>query len=224
MIKNNLRIKENITLMDQVNAIEFISEYYFQNGRYTPYYAKTAETIAIATYFITGYILEKDENGNTENLLKLCYEDEDMQNAIETFREDRFVYKNIREFINEQVADKVDFMKNKIIHANPDLDIIVEAANVIIESLANFANMNVELMNPENMQTVIQAAQKLKDSNIPITKEFITQVIRDAAAFDFDNATKEILDGKNEQIKNLSDENKELRKYKMLWDSRNTNK
>ena len=115
-------------------------------------------------------------------------------------------------------------MKNKIIHANPDLDIIVEAANVIIESLANFANMNVELMNPENMQTVIQVAQKLKDSNIPITKEFITQVIRDAAAFDFDNATKEILDGKNEQIKNLSDENKELRKYKMLWDSRNTNK
>ena len=50
-------------------------------------YAKTAETIAIATYFITGYTLEKDENGNTENLLKLCYEDEDMQNAIETFRE-----------------------------------------------------------------------------------------------------------------------------------------
>lgn len=147
-----------------------------------------------------------------------------MQNAIETFREDRFVYKNIREFINEQVADKVDFMKNKIIHANPDLDIIVEAANVIIESLANFANMNVELMNPENMQTVIQVAQKLKDSNIPITKEFITQVIRDAAAFDFDNATKEILDSKNEQIKNLSDENKELRKYKMLWDFRNTNK
>ena len=178
----------------------------------------------VATYFITGYTLEKDENGNTENLLKLCYEDEDMQNAIETFREDRFVYKNIREFINEQVADKVDFMKNKIIHANPDLDIIVEAANVIIESLANFANMNVELMNPENMQTVMQVAQKLKDSNIPITKEFITQVIRDAAAFDFDNATKEILDGKNEQIKNLSDENKELRKYKMLWDSRNTNK
>lgn len=51
MIKNNLRIKENITLMDQVNAIEFISEYYFQNGRYTPYYAKTAETIAIAIIF-----------------------------------------------------------------------------------------------------------------------------------------------------------------------------
>ena len=63
--------------------------------------------------------------------------------------------------------------------------------------------------------------QKLDSSNIKLTPEFIADVVRDAANFDFDEASKKIIDGKNEQIENLKAENKELRKYKMLWDTRN---
>ena len=63
--------------------------------------------------------------------------------------------------------------------------------------------------------------RKLDSSNIKLTPEFIADVVRDAADFDFDEASKKIIDGKNEQIENLKAENKELRKYKMLWDTRN---
>ena len=37
----------------------------------------------------------------------------------------------------------------------------------------------------------------------------------------FDDATKEILDAKNSEIRNLKEENKKLRKFEMLYNSRN---
>ena len=63
--------------------------------------------------------------------------------------------------------------------------------------------------------------QKLKDSNLPITKEMITDIVRDAAAFNFDDATKEIMDAKNKEIRDLKEENRNLRKFEMLYNSRN---
>ena len=125
------------------------------------------------------------------------------------------------EDVRKHVRDKVDFVKQQIIHSNPNLDIIVEAANVIIESLANFSKLNLEQLTPEMVKTCASVMRKLDSSNIKLTPEFIADVVRDAADFDFDEASKKIIDGKNEQIENLKAENKELRKYKMLWDTRN---
>lgn len=45
--------------------------------------------------------------------------------------------------------------------------------------------------------------------------------VRDAAAFNFDDATKEIMDAKNKEIRDLKEENRNLRKFEMLYSSRN---
>lgn len=228
MIKENMRIKENITLADKISAIDFISQKYFFEGKYTPYYADMAEIIAVGSYFVEGYTLETVElpDGRTEeeNIYDLYRTDNDFRKMIDQFVNYDFPSTDaaeIMEDVRKHVRDKVDFVKQQIIHSNPNLDIIVEAANVIIESLANFSKLNIEQLTPEMVKTCASVMRKLDSSNIKLTPEFIADVVRDAADFDFDEASKKIIDGKNEQIENLKAENKELRKYKMLWDTRN---
>ena len=46
MIKDNMRIKESITLQDRINAIETIVSFYFMDGDYTPYYKDEGEISA----------------------------------------------------------------------------------------------------------------------------------------------------------------------------------
>lgn len=227
MIKENLKIKE-VTLTDKIHAIDFISQKYFFEGKYTPYYADMAEIIAVGSYFIEGYTLETVElpDGSTEeeNIYDLYRTDNDFRKMIDQFVNYDFPSTDaaeIMEDVRKHVRDKVDFVKQQIIHSNPNLDIIVEAANVIIESLANFSKLNIEQLTPEMVKTCASVMRKLDSSNIKLTPEFIADVVRDAADFDFDEASKKIIDGKNEQIENLKAENKELRKYKMLWDTRN---
>lgn len=228
MIKENMRIKENITLADKISAIDFISQKYFFEGKYTPYYADMAEIIAVGSYFVEGYTLETVElpDGSTEeeNIYDLYRTDNDFRKMIDQFVNYDFPSTDaaeIMEDVRKHVRDKVDFVKQQIIHSNPNLDIIVEAANVIIESLANLSKLNIEQLTPEMVKTCASVMRKLDSSNIKLTPEFIADVVRDAADFDFDEASKKIIDGKNEQIENLKAENKELRKYKMLWDTRN---
>lgn len=227
MIKENLRIKE-VTLADKIHAIDFISQKYFFEGKYTPYYTDMAEIIAVGSYFIEGYTLETvelpDGSAEEENIYDLYRTDNDFRKMIDQFVNYDFPSTDaaeIMEDVRKHVRDKVDFVKQQIIHSNPNLDIIVEAANVIIESLANFSKLNLEQLTPEMVKTCASVMRKLDSSNIKLTPEFIADVVRDAADFDFDEANKKIIDGKNEQIENLKAENKELRKYKMLWDTRN---
>lgn len=227
MIKENLRIKE-VTLADKIHAIDFISQKYFFEGKYTPYYTDMAEIIAVGSYFIEGYTLETvelpDGSAEEENIYDLYRTDNDFRKMIDQFVNYDFPSTDtaeIMEDVRKHVRDKVDFVKQQIIHSNPNLDIIVEAANVIIESLANFSKLNIEQLTPEMVKTCASVMRKLDSSNIKLTPEFIADVVRDAADFDFDEASKKIIDGKNEQIENLKAENKELRKYKMLWDTRN---
>lgn len=228
MIKENMKIKENITLADKISAIDFISQKYFFEGKYTPYYADMAEIIAVGSYFVEGYTLETVElpDGSTEeeNIYDLYRTDNDFRKMIDQFVNYDFPSTDaaeIMEDVRKHVRDKVDFVKQQIIHSNPDLDIIVEAANVIIESLANFANLNLEQISPDMIKTCMSVMNKLNAENVKLTPEFIADVVRDASGFDLDEATEKIINGKNEQIENLKEENKELRKYKMLWDTRN---
>lgn len=218
MIKENMRIKENITLMDKVNAVESIVSSYFQDGDYTPYYAEMAEIIAVVTYFIEGITLEKDDN-----IYDLYEKDDELRNLV-----DHFVVNNIpitkftpaneiMRWVRNQVCDKVGYIKENIIHSTPDLDTIVDAANVIIGTLSNFSKLNLSTMSSEDIELGRTVMKKISDSGIKITPESITEIIKNAVPFDIDEASTEIID-------TLKAENKELRKYKMLWDSRNVTK
>lgn len=218
MIKENMRIKENITLMDKIDAVESIVSSYFQNGDYTPYYAEMAEIIAVVTYFIEGITLEDDDN-----IYDLYEKDDELHNLV-----DQFIPKNISvtqftpknemmRWVRNNVHDKVTYIKENVIHSTPDLDTIVEAANVIIDTCSNFSKLNLSAMSPEDIELGRSVLQKINDSGVEITPESITEIIKGAVQFDVDATSAEIIDS-------LKEENRELRKYKMKWDSQNKTK
>lgn len=226
MIKDNMRIKESITLQDRINAIETIVSFYFMDGDYTPYYKDEGEISAVIRNFIDGIEFEKGESVfsayyNDENLRKLVNmfilkpvdkepeseEDERIQNSI------RELY-DMMETIREYVADKVEFEKQKYLHANPDLDKIVMAADTIIDSFENFSRMNFEIFTPENLEKAQKIFNKISESGFELTAENIINVIKDASSFNMDEATKEIVDAKNSEIRELKEKIKKLESKK----------
>lgn len=213
MIKENMRIKENITLMDKIDAVESIVSAHFQNGDYTPYYADMAEIIAVVTYFIEGITLEDDDN-----IYDLYEKDDELHNLV-----NQFILKNISvtqftpqneimRWVRNNVYDKVAYIKENVIHSTPDLDTIVEAANVIIDTCSNFSKLNLSSMSPEDIELGRSVLQKINDSGVEITPESITEIIKGAVPFDVDATSAEIIDS-------LKAENRELRKYKIKWNS-----
>lgn len=218
MIKENMRIKENITLMDKIDAVESIVSAHFQNGDYTPYYADMAEIIAVVTYFIEGITLEDDDN-----IYDLYEKDDELHNLV-----NQFILKNISvtqftpqneimRWVRNNVYDKVVYIKENVIHSTPDLDTIVEAANVIIDTCSNFSKLNLSSMSPEDIELGRSVLQKINDSGVEITPESVTDIIKGAVPFDVDATSAEI-------INSLKAENRELRKYKIKWDSQNATK
>ena len=94
-----------------------------------------------------------------ESVFSAYYNDEDLRKLVNMFilkpvdkepesEEDKRIQNSIRELydmmevIREYVADKVEFEKQKYLHANPDLDKIVMASDTIIDSFENFSRMN----------------------------------------------------------------------------------
>lgn len=217
MIKDNMRIKESITLQDRINAIETIVSFYFMDGDYTPYYKDEGEISAVIRNFIDGIEFEKGES-----VFSAYYNDEDLRKLVNMFilkpvdkepesEEDKRIQNSIRELydmmevIREYVADKVEFEKQKYLHANPDLDKIVMAADTIIDSFENFSRMNFEILTPENLEKAQRIFNKISESGFEFTAENIVNVIRDASSFDMDEATKEIVDAKNSEIRELKE-------------------
>lgn len=222
MIKDNMRIKESITLVDKVNAIETIVSFYFMNGDYTPYYKDEGEISAVIRNFIDGVEFEKGESVfaayyNDEDLRKLVnvfilkpvFEDTDDEEEKKTQDSIRECY-DMMEIIREYVADKVEFEKQKYLHANPDLDKIVMAADAIIDSFENFSRMNFEILTPENLEKAQRIFNKISESRFEFTAENIINVIKDASSFNMDEATKEIVDAKNSEIRELKEKIKKL--------------
>lgn len=226
MIKDNMRIKESITLQDRINAIETIVSFYFMDGDYTPYYKDEGEISAVIRNFIDGIEFEKGES-----VFSAYYNDEDLRKLVNMFilkpvdkepesEEDKRIQNSIRELydmmevIREYVADKVEFEKQKYLHANPDLDKIVMAADTIIDSFENFSRMNFEILTPENLEKAQRIFNKISESGFEFTAENIVNVIRDASSFDMNEATKEIVDAKNSEIRELKEKIKKLESKK----------
>ena len=211
MKKTAMKLKESLTLTEKVMAINNIVSSNFGDDDYTPYYDKLGRITTIIKYLIDGIELE-----NGDNLLELYNSDNEMHDMVDSVLHGNIDNDTLKDdwlFIMMQAADKIDFMKRKLIHHNYDLDKIVDAANVIIDSLENFSKLQLSELTPEMIQTGMTVMKKLADNNVELNQETISSIIKDAVAFNMDKATADIIDSKNEEIR-------ELRKYKMLWDSR----
>ena len=175
MIKNNLKIKENITLENIRGAVECVVSYAFKYGIYTPYYVETGKIVAVVRYLISGLQLEEKETEYTAYLL-----DGQVRNIV-----NNYIAKDPHNiFLN--ATDKIEFTKQRVIHDNVDLSKIVEFANVVIDSFGNFSKLDLSFATKENLKMTLDVLKKSVD-------------------FDMDKATQEILDDKNKQIRELKE-------------------
>lgn len=225
MKKTDVRIKD-ITLADQINAIERIVSSYFVDGDYTPYYANQALIIAIVDNFIDGVEFEEEDN-----LFEIAQTDEDIKPLVEKFltvpkKRDKSGYYGITTFIMDCVKDKVEFMKQSVIHNTGKMQKITEFCDVMIDAFSNFANLVTNKMSPEQMEEATKLMTKLAESNM--TKEDFSSIIKESVGFDMDKASEEIIDSKNKQLRRKNEridelvkQNTELRKYKEKNEAKN---
>lgn len=113
MKKNNVRIKENITLVDEVRVINDIVDKCFlvdNDGfaKFVPYYRESAIMASIADFLIEG--LEFDEK---ENILESIVGDKEIESIIAIFKEtDDF------KFIMDNVLEMIDYRKTETLQNN----------------------------------------------------------------------------------------------------------
>lgn len=192
MIKNNLKIKENITLENIRDAVECVVSYAFKYGTYTPYYVETGKIVAVVRYLISGLQLEENETEYTVYTL-----DGQIRNIV-----NNYISKDSHNIFSDS-EDKIEFMKQRIIHDNVDLSKIVEFANVVIDSFGNFSKLDLSFATKDNLKMALDVLKKMKDAKTDLTPDTISEIVKKSVGFDMDKATQEIIEEKNKQIREL---------------------
>lgn len=223
MKKENMKIKENITISDQINVINYITDYYFTDGEYTPYYAGIAKIEAIALFFINGVKFDGDEYvyecvENDEELRKLVYKfcyDVANDKIAKKHNEENGKYIDIMRFVIENVNEKLEFEKQKRIHCTDEKSEFISSISNFINDLdsamSNFSNLKLSELTPDIIEKAKSIINQLSDKEI--TPELVSDVIKNAV--DVEIPESEIIDGLKEQIGNLRD---------LLRDERKKNK
>lgn len=119
MVKNDVKIKKELSLSDKISAIEYISSSYFtedENGKiqYTPYYAGIAQVNAIMKYFTDGVEFE-----DSEDIYEMVLNDDSLRTFVDTFfvsGQDTAAPSHRQEVLYEvmsTVADIVEYKKKE---------------------------------------------------------------------------------------------------------------
>ena len=221
MKKDNVRIKNNITIVDEISAIESIVSYYFTDGEYTPYYAEMGKITAVAQNFLDGVEFEAEdyvyECVMTNDDLYKCVNKFLVPSAIKSDAQ----YYNRMERIMKQVEDIVEFKKQKLIHGSDTIKAIGDLCDSVTTVLNNIAKMN----SPENIQMAKEFMEEIKKNGI--TEETLANAARKAAN-QFKLPENDVIEGQRkriaeqqEQLQEKEAEIQELRKWKREYMARN---
>ena len=215
----NPKIKDNITIVDKISAIESIVSYYFTDGEYTPYYAEIAKVNAIAMYFLDGVVF--DENDYIYELVK---SDEGLSSLVDKFLNQDGEYVDIMDDVMRPVYDMVEFNKQKLIHNTDIFHVIGEMCESVVDTISSLSGMS-QIVTPENIVGVKKFMDALKNGDI--TEENISNAVRQAAD-QFKMPENEIIEGQRQRIAEqqeiltkVTDEVNELRVKIREYEARN---
>ena len=210
-----LKVKENITPDIIAEAIEYISNSCLIGGTYNPYYRSFSEKMAIVQFFLDGIEFE-----DGDSLFEIC-ELDDVKKLIVKFYGDKRIneYSPIMDTVNHNVDDIVEFRKQRLIHGVDAIESIAknveditgrlnEFGNFISDldaALGNILKLDFNAINEEDIENARKLADKFANGDM-------AKALKEAANFDIDKASQEVIDAKNEQIKKLEERNKELEK------------
>lgn len=192
MRKTNMKIKENISFADKVNAIEYIvgSHFSFDDDGYiddyTPYFYGIATMEAYVKYFFEG--LEFDEG---EYIYSSISEDDEVMDLIKNFRKENH---SIITFVEENVIDKVNFMKQKYLN---DLSNKKDSLSNLLDVLATGITSFLDQLKPNEINEFMK---KFNESGLTadnIVNSFLHSDLKK-------EKDKEVLDVKNKQIREFS--------------------
>ena len=222
MTKNDVRIKDNITIVDKIRAIEDIVSAYWTDGEYTPYYADMATVIAIVENFITGVEFEDDDV-----IYDLVNSDEELSSLVYRFldpTDNDIKYREIMYFVLENVEEMVEFEKQKVIHNSNAFSIVGDMCEAIVDVLGSFSGMS-QMMTPENIEATKSFMTALKDKEI--TEETLADAVL-IAADQFKMPENEIIEGQRQriaeqqtQLQEKEAEIQDLRKWRKEHEARN---
>lgn len=195
MKKDNVRLKNNITIVDEISAIEGMVSYYFTDGEYTPYYEDMAQVTVVAENFLDGVEFEPEDY-----VYQLVMENDDIYACVKKFleipstqdKEDVDCYVRM-ERIMKQVIDIVEFRKQKLIHGSDTIKAIGDLCNSVTTVLNNIAEMN----GPENIQMAKDFMEEIKKNGV--TEETLANAVRKAAD-KFKMPNDEIIEGQRQRI------------------------
>lgn len=223
MEKKNMRIKKDITIADQIAAINYIMDYYLTDDEYTPYYAGIARAEAIAKFFIEGVTFDEneyvydciEEDDELRELVQKFYFDVAEDENAEKHNKDNEQYINIMQFIVGNVNEKLEFEKQKRIHCTDEKRKLFSSISSFVadldKSLGNIANLELSELTPEIIEKAKGIIENLSGKDI--TSDTLSEVIKNAV--DFKVPDTEIYKGQKEEIGNLK---------KMLNEERKKNK
>lgn len=190
MKKDNVRVKSDITIVDEITAIENMVSYYFTDNEYTPYYADMAKVTVIAENFLDGVEFESEDY-----VYQLVMENDDIYECVKKFleiptsqdKENVDCYARM-EKIMKQVEDVVEFEKQKLIHNTHAFGIVGDMC-IALKDIMDSYTQNAELA-----KTFITDLQKSG-----ITEETLTNAVRKAAD-QFKPSENEIIEGQRKRI------------------------
>ena len=206
MKKDNVRVKSDITIVDEITAIESMVSYYFTDNEYTPYYVDMAKVTVIAENFLDGVEFESEDY-----VYQLVMENDDIYECVKDF-----IDTPLMGSIMKQVEDIVEFKKQKLIHNSDAFSIVGDMCDAIKTIIDDYAKNN-------------EIAQKfisdLQESGI--NEETLTKAVRNAAD-QFKIPESEIIEGQRkriaeqqEQLQEKEAEIQDLRKWKREYMARN---
>lgn len=192
MKKTNMKIKENISFADKVNAIEYIVASYFSFDEegyindYTPYFNEIATMEAYVKYFFEG--IEFDE---CEYIYSSISEDDEVMDLIKKFRKEN---SDIVSFVEENVIDKVNFMKQKYLN---DLSNKKDSLSNLLDTLSTAVTSFFDQLKPTEINEFMK---KFNESGLTadnLVNSFLQSDYRK-------KKDDEVLEVKNEQIREFS--------------------
>lgn len=211
MKKNNVKIKDTITIADDISVIQTIVQYCFADGEYTPYFAEPAKIIAAAQNYLEGVEFEEDDD-----ILKSVMEDDDIYKCVEMFitpSEDEASAKYYKrmEDIMKCAGDIVEFRKQKLIHNSDAFSILGEMCLAVKDILsACIENAGLAKAFMSNLQesgiteeTLANALRKAADKFVPATNDII-------------EAQRERIEEQQKQLQEKEAEIQELTKRRWL--------
>lgn len=218
MKKDNVRVKSDITIVDEITAIESMVAYYFTDNEYTPYYADMAKVTVIAENFLDGVEFESEDY-----VYQLVMENDDIYECVKKFleiptsqdKENVDCYVRM-EKIMKQVDDVVEFKKQKLIHNSDAFAIVGDMCLVVKDMLDNYT---------KNSEIAQKFISDLQESGI--NEETLTNAVRNAAD-QFKIPESEIIEGQRQriaeqqtQLQEKETEIQDLRKWKREHMARN---